>query len=320
MSAEEASLLLHNILYASKQKEEDMVKYIAQTTRSDREIIRKTYDQAYPEMGLIKDINKKLSGDFQDICRRLFLTRPEYDAEQYERAMGGITKDRPALYELLFSRPAWLVEETKQAYFQKNQKNLETEVASAFSNPIKKVVPLFLTVPRRDNRNPSHELCQNLANELLSVKPAKWIEDQNIMTTVFAQCSPYELALVCRYYLKETGFMMLDVIKKFSSDIEEFFKELLSYVISPAEKFARRVKESVEGLGTDTNLLERIVLNRYDIDLFIIKQYYYQFYKTSVREDVEDDVTGGYKKVMTDLINQQTPEDVPAMRIFKKSS
>ena len=40
--------------------------------------------------------------------------------------------------------------------------------------------------------------------------------------------------------------------------------------------------------------------------MFIIKKYYYQFYKATLKEDIEGDSQGSYRKILTTLINLQS--------------
>lgn len=309
MSIENNGELIHKILFESNDREADMIKLTSSLSRAEREAIRQYYDASYPTTGLIKDLKKKLSGDFQDLMYRLFLTRPEYDAEQYIRSMGGITTDTPALYELLFSRPQWILDEAKQAYFYKAKKQLIDELPKAFSNPVKKVIPIFLNTQRRVEKNPNPELCEKYADLLINEKPSNWINNEQIMKEIFATLSPEELVLTCRYYLRTTGTTVSEAVKKLSNYTKEFFLSLLTYVICPAEMFAKRINESIRGLGTDTNLLERVVLNRHDQDFTLIKKYYNQLFKNTVKEDIEDDTSGSYRKMMVNLINTLSEED-----------
>lgn len=301
---------LHQIIFESRSRENDLIKFALNSSRAERESLRNNYDTAYPETGLIQDIQDRFSGNFKDLMYRLFLTRPEYDAEQYIRGMGGVSTDSPALYELLFSTPQWLIDETKNLYTRMTNKNLSDDLAKALPNPVKKVIPIFLNTQRRTEKNPNEQQCQKAAELLINEAPDNWIKNEQIVKDIFATMSPEELVLISRFYLATTGTSITEAVAKLSGNTREFLLSMLTYLINPAEMFAKRINESVKGLGTDTNLLDRIILNRHDLDLDLIKKYYYKLFNTSIREDIEDDTSGTYKKMLIALTNKLSPDDV----------
>ena len=58
---------------------------------------------------------------------------------------------------------------------------------------------------------------------------------------------------------------MKAVESKMCSKMKVFFKELLYNVVVPPEICAEKIRKAVKGLGTDTNMLERILITRNEI-------------------------------------------------------
>ena len=71
--------------------------------------------------------------------------------------------------------------------------------------------------------------------------------------------------------------------------------------MSPSEYFAKLVKESVKGLGTKNTTLIRILVSRYEKDLPNIKQFYKQFYNKDMVEDIKNDTSGSYQRILMEL-------------------
>ena len=58
----------------------------------------------------------------------------------------------------------------------------------------------------------------------------------------------------------------------------------------------------MEGLGTDDNLLIRVLITRSEIDMPQIKEEYKKLYGSDMYDDVNDDTSGNYRKVLLGLI------------------
>lgn len=66
--------------------------------------------------------------------------------------------------------------------------------------------------------------------------------------------------------------------------------------------FAREIKKSIKGLGTDEHTLNRIVISRCEVDLKQVKEEYTKLFSTTMEKDVGGDVSGDYNKLMLELI------------------
>ena len=114
--------------------------------------------------------------------------------------------------------------------------------------------------------------------------------------------SPQELSAVAREYFKISGETIIDGIeKKFSGDAKELLKTILFSLISPSEYFATRIKKAIEGFGTDNKTLIRILVSRSEVDMNIIKKYYQQIYQKDMIEDIKDDTSGNYRKILVEI-------------------
>ena len=58
-----------------------------------------------------------------------------------------------------------------------------------------------------------------------------------------------------------------------------------------------------KGSGTNKKILNRVIITRNEIDIPIIKQYYKVLYSRDILEDIKDDVSGDYRKLLVGMIN-----------------
>ena len=309
IDVEEKAQQLHNILTQSKNKEEDMIAFDLTLDRDQRLSVRRKYEEMFTERPLIEDFKKYLSRDFKDLNIKLYMGRAELDAYQLQRCMNFFTKDPGTVYEIALARPAWLKNQMKDVFLQVTGNDLEKELESFAPSAVKKPLMTAFRSERKGKKIADHDKCQKDALKLASTKVENWITTDEIINGIFLESSPEELVLTSRYFFKKSGSTILESVDSLNSAQKKFFEALLYNVINPPELFARRMYEAVKGLGTDTNLLERIVASRYDLDMFIIKKYYYQFYKVALKEDLAADISGNYLKLVESLINLQSPED-----------
>ena len=66
--------------------------------------------------------------------------------------------------------------------------------------------------------------------------------------------------------------------------------------------FAKRIRDSVKGLGTNDSRLVRVIVSRAEIDLGLIKQAYRTSFGRDMLHDGRDDTSGYYKEILTGLI------------------
>ena len=128
--------------------------------------------------------------------------------------------------------------------------------------------------------------------------------DEQTFNKYIGNCSPCELMTIAREYHREYGKTIMKVIdEEFSSNIKKLIKTVLYANICPSEYFAARIRNSVKGSGTNEKILNRVIITRNEIDIPIIKQYYKVLYSRDILEDIKDDVSGDYRKLLVGMIN-----------------
>jgi hypothetical protein len=65
------------------------------------------------------------------------------------------------------------------------------------------------------------------------------------------------------------------------------------------------IKDSVIGLGTDEDSLNRAIVSRAEIDMTRIREEYSKLSKTSLKDDVIGDTSGDYKDFMLTLLGER---------------
>lgn len=292
---------LRNAMKGTGTDEATIISILANRTNEQRQKIKLFYKSSYGR-DLIDDLKSELSGDFEDAVIALFDEPIVYDCKVLYKAMKGAGTDEDTLIEIISSRPSSVLKQIKEKYQVLYKKDLEKEVSSEVSGDFKRLLISLLQCNRSENNNPNQSECEKKAKELYAGGKGKWGTDESIFNKIFTLSSPNELATISRAYHKQTKKSLIEAIDdEFSGDMKRLLHAIIVAVISPAEYFATRINKACKGMGTNDELLTRIIVTRDEIDMPLIKQYYQQLYKKDLIDVIKSETSGDYRKLLVEL-------------------
>ena len=284
--------------------EEHLILVVTSNKTQERLKIKKAYEEKYKK-NLIDDLKSELSGKFEDAMVALFKEPVEYDCECIYNAMKGAGTDENCLIEVIASRPNWLLEKIKKKYSELYKKELVEDIKGDTSGDFQKILEGILRCKRSEVKEINKENCEKIAKELSEAKEEGWVvnDESSAFYNYIINSSPKELSAIAREYYRLSGKTIIDGIENnFKGDAKDLLKSILYSLVSPSEYFATRIKKAIEGFGTDNKTLIRILITRCEVDMNIIKKYYKQLYNKDMIEDIKNDISGDYQKLMIELI------------------
>ena len=284
--------------------EEHLILVVTSNKTQERLKIKKAYEEKYKK-NLIDDLKSELSGKFEDAMVALFKEPVEYDCECIYNAMKGAGTDENCLIEVIASRPNWLLEKIKKKYSELYKKELVEDIKGDTSGDFQKILEGILRCKRSEVKEINKENCEKIAKELNETKEEGWVvnDESSAFYNYIMNSSPKELSAIAREYYRLSGKTIIDGIENnFKGDAKDLLKSILYSLVSPSEYFATRIKKAIEGFGTDNKTLIRILITRCEVDMNIIKKYYKQLYNKEMIEDIKNDISGDYQKLMIELI------------------
>ena len=135
----ELSDRLHNALFNSKEKEKEVIEIVSNTDLTTRLSMVQYYEAAYGKK-LEDDLKSKLSSKFRDLVMDLFLSPADLDAEIIKRALKGFSISEIPIFEILTSRPKWMIDDIKKLYKTSTGKDLVQDLEKNFSGNMKRNV------------------------------------------------------------------------------------------------------------------------------------------------------------------------------------
>ena len=286
---------LHDALFKSKTKEQDIIDIISNTDLQTRLSIAHYYETVYGKK-LQDDLKSKLSSDFRDLVIDLFTLPTDIEAENLKKNL----KDENLIVETLTTQPKFMIDELKKTYKALNKTELKNDIEKQFSDPhLKKNLVTLLNTNRSTQEKPNKSQCEKDADTLINKKEDDWFNDEKIFENIFCKKSPEELVMIARYYYKKKGISLLDAIEKNATGKnKEILKEVFINTINPCELYAEKIHNAIKGIGTNDKVLIRVLSSRGDIDMDDIREMYNWKYKQNMIDDIAGDTSGPYKDLL----------------------
>ena len=295
---------LYKAMKGAGTDEDTLIKVTVENPLKKRLKIKAQYILTYGT-DLLDDFKSDLSGNFLELMLGLYTDIFEFDAEQCHKAIEGLGTNEDILIEIIGTRPGWMLNKIKEVYKERYKVELEEDIKGDTSGNFQKLLISLLQCSRRENKNADKEKCKSIAEDLYNAGEKKLGTDEQTFNKYFGTTSPLELMLIAREYHKKYGNSIMKAIDgEFSGDIRKLVKTVIYANISPSEYFATRIREAVKGLGTNEKILNRVIITRNEIDMKLIKKYYTLLYQRDMVDDIKDDISGDYRKLLVALIDK----------------
>jgi len=280
------------------------IELTSNKTNSERVKLRDDYKAKFGR-DLLEDFEKNFKSDFLETLIGVFKSPEEYDADLLYKAMKGIGSDKDIITEVLCFRNPDRINQIKAKFQEKYGKDLVAEIKSETSGDYQKIVLRLLEGDRTQDGKADLQKCSGIAEELYKAGEGKMGTDEATFIKYFTSLAPNELLLVCKEYHKKYKKNMLDVIEnEFTGNEKKLMTVILYSLFSPSEFFAKQIMDSIKGVGTDDVKLIRSIITRYSIDMKKVKKYFKKMYNKELLDEVKEDVSGSYGKILEALINK----------------
>ena len=286
-------------------KDEDaLITFTLNHSKDQRVKIRADYQTKFNK-DLLEDFKSNFKSDFLNVLTALYKDSVEYDADLLYLAMKGIGSNKEVITEVLCFRTPDKMNKVKAKFQEKYGKELVPEIKSETSGDYQKIVLALLEGNRGTNSSPDKDNCAKIAKEIYDAGEGKLGTNEEVFIRYFTTLSPEELLIVCKEYEKNHKKHMLDTLEGEFSGVEKDLLKIILYALySPYEYFAKQIHSAIEGAGTEDDKLIRCIVSGADLDMKKIKKYYKKIFNKDMTEDVKDDLSGSYQKIIEGLIEK----------------
>ena len=286
---------LRNSIKGKNKNVTNLIKFIISRTNEERQNIKKSYNSFYGD--LIEDLKDEFNGDFEEAVLALFYHPVDYDCFELRKAIYGLGTDEDTLIEIIANRPNNILKQIKQRYTEIYPGTyLIQDVIDDSSGKFKDTLVALLEEKRANNTEANLEDCE-ISARLLYQKA-----DGNVFLQIFTEKSQADFVVIEDFYYSLADKTLLQTIEKeFSGDFKDALIGIYYSMLNPAEYYAKKIHDSLYGLGTNDNTLIRVLVTRYEEDMPLINEVYKKLYDADMIEDIIDDTSGSYKTLLVSL-------------------
>jgi len=296
---------LHNALKGNDLNEKQAIPVLAALEPFTLNKVKEAYGELYGN-SLKMDIAKHVSGHFGTALVTLMEDPDELDAMLLHKAMKGLGTVDHVLIEILATRTPDHIKKIKEAFVKKYGESLEKWLSDETSGDYEKYLLALASGERTPSNLPvKKEDVTHDVEKLYKAGEGRLGTNEDVFIEIFASRSWKHLRQVIEGYGKAHKNSLETAIKKeFRGDLEKALLWTVESIDNRHAFFAKLLHKSMAGLGTKDEDLVRIMVTRRHNDLWEIAEEYKTIYGKTLREDIEGDTSGDYRRVLIAMIKE----------------
>ncbi|CAN8243863.1 unnamed protein product [Cochlearia groenlandica] len=279
-----------------------IINILAHRNAAQRALIEQEYETKFSE-----DLRKRLQDELHGHLKKaVLLWMPEAlerDASILKHALRGAVTDHKAVAEIICTRSGSQLRHIKQVYFNTFGVKLEEDIESEASGNHKRVLLAYLNTTRYEGPEIDNKIVENDARVLKKAVARKHKSDDMTLIQLFTDRSRTHLVALRSTYRSMFG---KELGKAIRDETRGNFEHVLLTILQCAENssfyFAKALRKSMKGLGTDDTALIRMVVTRSEVDMQYIISEYQKRYKKTLYNAVRSDTTGHYRTFLLSLL------------------
>ncbi|XP_074652698.1 uncharacterized protein LOC141907047 [Tubulanus polymorphus] len=254
---------------------------------------------------LISELKSEISGQFLATCKALCLPPDEYDASELRKAMKGLGTDEDTLIEIICTRTNAQLNMIKQTYKKLYSRDVEKDVESETSGHYKRLLISCLQANRDENTEFDRNAAKADAQKLYEAGEKKWGTDESQFNVILMSKSYPHLRAVFEEYKTISKKNIEEAIEsEMSGDLKTGMLTVVRCIKYKPSYFAQALHKAMKGLGTNDDVLVRIVVSRCELDMVQIKGEFQKLYNDTLANWITDDISGDYRKIILALIGE----------------
>jgi len=301
--AEQDANRLNEAMDGMGTNERKIIRILTRRSALQRQAIKVMYEESHGEP-LVDKLRGELSGDFEEGVLALMDLRAMSDARHLRKAMLGPGTNDEILIEILCSRTNENINKIRLAYHEMFDRELADDLRDETSGDFKHLLIALVLGERDEALDVDEDAAQEDAQAIFDAGEGRWLgTDEDEFTKILAKRGYLQLRMIFNKYTDIAGNTLEEAIEsETSGNLQTAYLAIVSIVQDHLAYYAKKLHDAMRGCGTDEDALTRHIVGRSEIDLGNIKEKYEEMFGKSLWQDVEDEVSNDYKRLLLSLI------------------
>ncbi|KMT14582.1 hypothetical protein BVRB_4g073520 [Beta vulgaris subsp. vulgaris] len=267
-------------------------------------LIKLAYQEVYQE-DLINQLKCEISGDFEKAICQWVIDPVEREAILIFEALKKEKPDYNLVAEIVCTKSPEELLTLKRAYHKIYKHALEEDVASHTRGKVRNFLVGIVSTYKYYGDEIDEILAYSDATTLHDeIQDKKSIHEEIIR--IITTRSKQQLLATFNHFKDIHGTTITRALR--GTPEHEFFETIrvaIKCISYPQKYFAKILRKAIIGLGTDEDVLTRVIVTRAEIDLKDIKELYLERNNTSLDQAIAGDTSGDYKAFLLTLLGSE---------------
>ncbi|XP_021771860.1 annexin D8-like [Chenopodium quinoa] len=281
--------------------ESAIILLLGHRNASQIKLIKQAYREVYQE-DLIKQLKCEISGDFEKAICQWVIDPVDRDAILIHEALKKAIPDYNLVAEIVSIKSPEELLTVKRAYHKIYKRALEEDVAAHTTGKIRKFLVGIVSTYKYHGDEIDEIVAYSDANTLRDeIQDEQSFHDE--VTRIISTRSKQQLLATFNQFKDIHGTSISRALR--GAPEQEFFQTVrvaVKCIKNPQKYFAKILRNAIVGLGTDEDVLTRVIVTRAEIDLKEIKELYLERNNISLDQAVAGDTSGDYRAFLLTLL------------------